>query len=81
MAEGFLRALERMLPEPWDYVITVCGAANDACPVFPGPARRLHWSFPDPSRATGTEEERLQVFRRVRDQIRSRLAGWLHDSA
>ena len=67
------KTLDRYLQEPFDYVITVCDDANEACPFFPGAQSRLHWSFPDPSRAEGTEEERLAVFRRVRDQIRSRL--------
>ncbi len=60
-----------------DYVITVCDAANEACPVFPGAKRRLHWSFEDPAQATGTEEERLRVFRSVRDAIRKRVEGEL----
>ena len=60
----------------WDYVITVCDAANEACPLFPAKARRLHWSFPDPSRASGTDEQRLVVFRRVRDEIAARLDEW-----
>ena len=62
---------------PWDYLITVCDDANERCPWVPGSVKRLHWSFPDPSRATGTEEERLVVFRRVRDQIQERLTDWL----
>ena len=61
----------------WDYLITVCDDANERCPWVPGSVKRLHWSFPDPSRATGTEEERLAVFRRVRDQIQERLTDWL----
>lgn len=61
----------------WDYLITVCDDANERCPWVPGSVQRLHWSFPDPSRATGTEEERLVVFRRVRDQIQERLTDWL----
>lgn len=61
----------------WDYLITVCDDANERCPWVPGSVQRLHWSFPDPSRASGTEEERLVVFRRVRDQIQARLTGWL----
>ncbi len=69
--------LERYLDEPFDYVITVCDDANEACPVFPGAKNRLHWSFRDPSRATGSEEERLGVFREVRDQIRSCIEGEL----
>lgn len=61
----------------WDYLITVCDDANERCPWVLGSVKRLHWSFPDPSRATGTEEERLAVFRRVRDQIQERLTDWL----
>jgi arsenate reductase len=71
------KTLDRFVGERWDWVITVCDAANEACPVFPGAARRLHWSFDDPSRAAGDDEARLTVFRRVRDEIRARLAGWL----
>jgi arsenate reductase len=67
------KTLERYRAEPWDYVVTVCDDANEACPVFPGGKRRLHWSFPDPSRATGTEEEQLAVYRRVRDAVRSKV--------
>ena len=64
------KTLDRYLGEPFDYVVTVCDDANEACPVFPGAKNRLHWSFRDPSRATGSEEERLEVFREVRDEIR-----------
>jgi arsenate reductase (thioredoxin) len=67
------KTLDRYLQEPFDYVITVCDDANEACPFFPGAANRLHWSFEDPSKAEGTEEERLKVFRSVRDQIRERI--------
>jgi arsenate reductase len=62
--------LERYLGEPFDYVVTVCDDANEACPVFPGAKERLHWSLPDPSAARGAEEERLSVFRSVRNRIR-----------
>jgi arsenate reductase len=71
------KTLDRFLDAPWDYVITVCDGANEACPLFPGAATRLHWSFEDPSAAQGTEPERLRVFRRVRDEIRTRLEAWL----
>jgi len=67
------KTLERYLEEPFDYVITVCDDANEACPFFPGAANRLHWSFEDPSRVEGSEEERLAVFRAVRDRIRERI--------
>jgi arsenate reductase len=65
--------LERYLGEPFDYVVTVCDDANEACPVFPGAENRLHWSFQDPSRAEGSEEKRLEVFRKVRDEIQARI--------
>lgn len=71
------KTLDRFLSASWDHVITVCDSANESCPIFPGAASRLHWSFPDPSRATGAEEERLQVFRRVRDEIAARIEAWL----
>jgi arsenate reductase (thioredoxin) len=67
------KTLDRYLDEPFDFVITVCDDANEACPFFPGAANRLHWSFEDPSRAEGSEEERLAVFRSVRDRIRERI--------
>src|SRR5215213_6190981 len=67
------KTLERYLGEPFDYVITVCDEANETCPFFPGATNRLHWSFEDPSRAEGSEEERLAVFRSVRDRIRERI--------
>jgi arsenate reductase len=67
------KTLERYLRARFEYVITVCDDANEACPVFPGAKNRLHWSFEDPSRATGTGEERLEKFRKVRHEIRSRI--------
>jgi len=68
---------EDVATPPWDYLITVCDDANERCPFVPGRVQRLHWSFEDPSRATGDEEQRLRVFRRVRDQIHERLTSWL----
>ena len=67
------KTLDRYLQEPFDHVVTVCDDANEACPFFPGAANRLHWSFEDPSRVEGLEEERLAVFRSVRDRIRERI--------
>jgi arsenate reductase (thioredoxin) len=67
------KSLDRYLEEPFDYVITVCDEANEACPIFPGAKNKLHWSFEDPSQAEGSEDERLAVFRRVRDEIRERI--------
>lgn len=67
------KTLQRYLHEPFDEVITVCDTAAETCPVFPGAAHRRHWSFPDPSKATGSEDEQLAVYRRVRDEIRTRI--------
>ncbi|HEY0581661.1 MAG TPA: arsenate reductase ArsC [Chloroflexota bacterium] len=67
------KTLERYLNEPFDKVITVCDQANEACPVFFGARERLHWSFPDPSQATGSEDEQFAVYRQVRDAIRERI--------
>jgi arsenate reductase (thioredoxin) len=67
------KTLDRYLPEPFDYVITVCDQANAGCPIFPGGKKRLHWSLPDPSQAQGTEDEQLAVYRQVRDDLRQRI--------
>jgi arsenate reductase len=71
------KTVDRLVAEPWDFVITVCDSANERCPLFPGRATRLHWSFEDPSAAAGSEDERLAVFRRVRDAIAARLREWV----
>ena len=57
-------------------VITVCGNADQACPMFPGQMNRHHWPFEDPAHATGTEDEQLAVFRRVRDEIRKVFSAY-----
>lgn len=63
--------LDEFLTASVDTVITVCGNAGQACPVFPGQVSRHHFPFEDPAHATGTEEEQLAVFRQVRDQIQA----------
>ena len=63
--------------QPFDYAVTVCDEAREACPFFPGASAQLHWSFDDPSAATGTDEERLAVYRRVRDEIGARIRAEL----
>ena len=60
----------------FDYVITVCDNARESCPVFFGGAKRLHQSFDDPAALKDSEEERLALFRRVRDELRAYLAGF-----
>lgn len=62
--------MDEFLKQPVETVITVCGNADQACPMFPGQLNRYHWGFDDPAHATGTEEEKLRVFRRVRDEIK-----------
>jgi arsenate reductase len=58
------------LKQEVETVITVCGNADQACPIFPGQVNRYHWGFDDPAHAQGTDEEKMAVFRRVRDEIR-----------
>ncbi|MDQ3199033.1 MAG: arsenate reductase ArsC [Verrucomicrobiota bacterium] len=62
------------------YVITVCDAASaEKCPIFPGPANRLHWGFPDPSALTGSREEKLIKVREIRDEIRQKIEAWCEE--
>jgi arsenate reductase len=77
ISEHTSKVVDQVLDNPWDRVITVCDSANESCPLFPSRTERLHWSFPDPSQASGPEEERRATFRRVRDQIRQKLRQWL----
>jgi arsenate reductase len=64
------KTLDRFLDQPFDAEITVCDQANQTCPVLFGARQHLHWSFPDPSLAEGNEEQKLAVYRQVRDDIR-----------
>ena len=65
--------------EPFDFVITVCDNAAANCPVFTGAGEKMHWPFDDPDAATGTENEILAEFRRVRDEIDARVTKWLEE--
>jgi arsenate reductase len=71
------KSFERFLGQPFDWIITVCDQAAEACPAFPGAARRLHWSLPDPSAASGSEAKRYRQFRAVRDRLLEHLRQWL----
>jgi len=73
--------LDEFRSQPFDYVITVCDNAAESCPVFPGPAQRIHWGFPDPAAVQGSEAERLQVIGKVRDAIEARLREWLAEQS
>ena len=70
ISEHHSKHLEEFLNRDVDTVITVCGNADQACPIFPGQLHRFHWGFDDPAHATGTEEAILNEFRRVRDKIK-----------
>ncbi len=69
--------LDRFVKEPFDLVVTVCDNARESCPVFLGATRTLHWPFRDPAHASGTDDEKMAVFRSVRDEIRKRIAAFL----
>jgi arsenate reductase len=71
------KSVTEFLGQRFDYVITVCDQARDACPVFPGVHESLHWGYEDPAAAPGTEEERLAVFRRVFTQMGERIATFV----
>jgi arsenate reductase len=76
--------LKEFLDQPVHTVITVCGNADAACPIFPGQVNRHHWPFDDPAKATGSEAEQLAVFRHVRDEMRrvfEAYAAGLRDSS
>lgn len=66
---------------PMDLVVTVCDEAAEECPFFPNACRQEHWGFPDPSAASGTDAERLAVFRTVRDAITTRIKTFLRQAA
>ena len=70
------KPLSEFLDRRVETVITVCGNADAACPIFPGQVNRHHWPFDDPAQATGTDEEKLAVFRRVRNEIRRAFGAY-----
>jgi arsenate reductase len=73
------KSVKEFLGQHFTYVITVCESANERCPIFPGTVKRLHWRLVDPAAAVGSEAQRMEVFRRVRDdiaeQVRALVAG------
>lgn len=70
------KSMNDFLDRDIDTVITVCGTADQACPIFPGQVHRHHWPFDDPAHATGTEDEILAEFRRVRDEIQTTFLAY-----
>lgn len=79
IAQYVSKSLDQFRDQTFDLVVTVCDNAREACPVFPGAKETLHWPFEDPAEATGMDEEKLKTFRKVRDQIRQRIAEYLAD--
>jgi arsenate reductase len=71
------KSVMEFIGQKFDYVITVCDSAQKSCPVFPGRYEKLHWSLQDPALAKGGEEEKLTVFRRVRDEIKNKISQFL----
>jgi len=70
------KSMTEFLQQPVETVITVCGNADQVCPHYPGQVDRFHWPFDDPAHATGTEDEILAVFRRVRDEIKEKFEAY-----
>lgn len=69
--------VDEFADQPIDLVVTVCDNAAEACPTFPNAKETLHWPFEDPADATGSDEEKMVVFRRIRDQIKDKIAGYV----
>jgi arsenate reductase len=70
--------VDELAKEDFPFVITVCDAVREVCPVFPGALYQSHWSFEDPAEATGSEEEKLALFRRIRDEIAEQVRTFVH---
>lgn len=77
ISQHFSKDVDRFVDNDFDYVITVCDNANENCPVFPGRAKRIHWSFEDPAQVEGNETTRLSAFRIIRDEIKHRIETFI----
>ena len=75
--EQYSKSLNEFLSQEFDYVITVCDRAAETCPIFAGPAQRIHWSFPDPAAVEGDHNQKLAAFIQVRDAIQQQFQQWL----
>ncbi|MDE3154965.1 MAG: arsenate reductase ArsC [Acidobacteriota bacterium] len=71
------KSVEPFIGQPFDYVITVCDRAAETCPVFPGAPQRIHWGFPDPAAADGSEDARQRAFNRTASELLARIRVWL----
>lgn len=77
ISEQRSKHLSEYLDQPFDYVITVCDNAAETCPVFPGRAQRIHWSFPDPAAAQGSDAEILAAFKQICDDLKGNFQRWI----
>lgn len=77
ISQNTSKSLEQFQDKSFDLVVTVCDNAKESCPVFPGAKETLHWPFDDPADATGTDDEKMVVFRRVRDEIKDTIQTYL----
>ena len=75
--DQYSKSLNEFLKQEFDYVITVCDHAAEVCPIFPGPAQRIHWSIPDPTAVEGDHQEKLATFVQVGNAIKDRFEHWL----
>jgi len=80
ISRHFSKDVNRFVADNFDYVITVCDNANEHCPVFPGQAKRIHWSFADPAQVEGDEATKLSAFRTIRDQIKARIETFIEST-
>ena len=74
------KSVDEFTNDEFDYIITVCDNARESCPVFPGRAEQIHWSFDDPAAVEGSDQERLDSFRKIRDEIHGRLRRFVADT-
>lgn len=81
IAQQTSKSMDRFINEKFDYVITLCDHAAKFCPAFGGQGRRLHWPFEDPAGAVGTTEEKLAIFRRIRDGIKRKIEDFLRSES
>ena len=77
ISNGVSKHVDEFQGQTFDLVVTVCDNANEACPVFPGAIDRQHWPFDDPADATGSDEEKMKTFVRVRDEIENKINSYL----
>jgi len=78
ISEHRSKSLGEFRDQPFDLVVTVCDNAQESCPVFTGARETQHWPFDDPADAEGSDDEKIADFRRVRDEIQTRIAGWMN---